>query len=239
MTEKSPTEYVIHLKLYTSPVQYININVTYPEEYPEVTPEIEIEVAEKWTKPKPEDGEEGAQNEDEYDEYDDEEEEEEEEVENENSHIAPVLLELTSNDMFDLHQKAKEIAEDNIGMPSIFTIASQVKEDAEEIVAQKLVAAEKEREKEILRQEAEERKKFEGTPVTKESFNEWRIKFRKEMNVEEMLNKYLVLDKNGQPRMTGRQMFESGMLKDDEDGEDDDEEGVDGLAQGVSKVSVS
>lgn len=234
-TDISPTEFVIHIKLYTSPIQYINIHVTYPEEYPEITPEIEIEVGEKWIKSKArEDGAES--DEEEYDE--DEEEEEEEEEVNENQHIAPALLELTSSDMFELHKKANEIAEDNIGMPSVFTIASEVKEGAEEIVALKLVAAEKQREQEILRQEAEERKKFEGTPVTKESFEKWRIAFRKEMKVDQMLNKYIVYDKNGQPKLTGRQMFESGML-DDEEGEEDDEEDVDGLAQGVSKVAVA
>lgn len=98
----SPTEFVIHIKLYTSPVQYINIHVTYPEEYPEITPEIEVEVGEKWIKSKArEDGAES--DEDEYDE--DEEEEEEEEEVNENQHIAPALLELTSSDMFELHKR--------------------------------------------------------------------------------------------------------------------------------------
>lgn len=145
--------------------------------------------------------------------------------------------------MFDLTKKCEAIAEDNIGMPSVFAIASQLKEDAEAVVEAKIHKLEKEREEEMLKQEAEERKKFEGTKVTPESFEKWRKAFRKEFDLDNLLlNKYVVLDKNGQPKMTGRQMFEKGLMGDideDDGGDDIEPEDDEKLASGVNKLSVS
>ncbi|VVT46950.1 uncharacterized protein SAPINGB_P001468 [Magnusiomyces paraingens] len=227
----SNTEFIIHLKLETTPVQYVDLRVEYPPEYPEITPILEVEVGEKWTG-----GGQADEDDEEEEDYDDEEDEEEDESA---AHFEypPALLELTNNDMIDLKLKAETVAEENMGMPSVFTVVSQLKEDAEEVVQAKMHKVDEDRDKERLEQEAEERKKFEGTEVTKESFAKWRASFRKEMNIDALLNKYIVLDKNGQPKLTGRQMFERGLIDGNE--EDDGEmEGGEDLAENIKKLSV-
>jgi hypothetical protein len=193
--------------LETTPSQYIDLHIEYPPEYPEVVPLIEVEVGEKWINP-------------DHDEYDEDEDDEDEEDEEEQlPGVAPALLELNQKDCLSLYKILEASAEENIGMASIFTLASTVKEEAEAIVQAKFDAAEQERVKEILRQEAEEQKKFIGTPVTVESFKEWRLKFRAEFKLDEKDHVHTVYDSKGQARLTGRQMFERGISKVDEDEE--------------------
>lgn len=168
----------------------------------------------------------------------DEEEEEEDEDEDEEESdpalaipgVAPALLELNNQDCIALKKLLEEAAEENIGMASVFTLASMLKDEAEAVVQGKLEEAEKEREKEILRQEAEEQKKFIGTPVNAETFKEWRAKFRVEFKLDEKDNVHTIYDAKGQPKLTGRQMFERGLSKID----DDDEE----LEAGVEALKV-
>lgn len=143
--------------------------------------------------------------------------------------MAPALLELNQKDCLSLHKILEASAEENIGMASVFTLASTVKEEAEIIVQNKFDVAEKERVKELLRQEAEEQKKFIGTPVTVESFKEWRLKFRAEFKLDEKDNVHTIYDSKGQPKLTGKQMFERGISKIDEDEE---------LEAGMSNLKV-
>lgn len=203
-------------------MQYIDLLVEYPSEYPEVAPEIDIEVGEKWVK-------EGT-SEDEEEDYDDEDDE------SENEHalpeIAPALLELNANDTIGLKRVLQDEAENNLGMASIFTLASLLKEEAEALVQKKYEAAEADRVKELLRQEAEENKKFVGTPVTPESFKEWRAKFREEFHLDKKLDIHTIYDSKGQPKLTGQQLFERGLSKFDDD--DDDTE----LESGVANLKV-
>lgn len=205
--EISETEFILHIKLETTPTQYIDLHIEYPPEYPEVVPLIEVDVGEKWVNP-------------DHDEYDeDDEDEDEDEEEEELSGVAPALLELNQKDCLSLDKILEASAEENIGMASVFTLASTLKEEAEAIVQGKFDAAEQERVKELLRQEAEEQKKFIGTPVTVESFNEWRRKFRDEFKLDEKDHVHTVYDSKGQPKLTGREMFERGISKVDEDEE--------------------
>lgn len=219
-TEISSTEFTLHLKLDTTPVQYINLLIEYPVEYPEIVPLIQVEVGEKWIR------QDGGEN-DEEEPYEEEDEEENEALPF--SAIAPALLELTAHDCIALKKSLEESAEENVGMASVFTLASLVKEEAEAVVQEKLEAAEKEREKEILRQEAEEQKKFIGTPVNEETFSAWRLKFREEFKLDEKDHVHTIYDSKGQPKLTGRQMFERGLSKFEDEEEDDIEAGVNSL----------
>ena len=63
---------------------------------------------------------------------------------------------------------------------------------------------------EIKKREAEEQKKFTGTKVTKESFEKWRNGFRKELGLDERDRLRRLQAHNG--RLTGRQMFEQGLV---------------------------
>ncbi|KAH3662141.1 hypothetical protein OGATHE_004891, partial [Ogataea polymorpha] len=68
-------------------------------------------------------------------------------------------------DVDQLTQRLIEEANENIGMPSVFTLASTLKDAAEEIFQSKLDELNAEYEKELLEREREAQKKFIGTAV--------------------------------------------------------------------------
>lgn len=201
----SDESFNVHLLLDTTPKSYLVLSVTYPEEYPQIIPELTIEVS---------DGEYLSQTEDE--------EEDQEDGPNDD------LMEFTDQDITTLLNQLNDSAEENIGIPSIFTLASLLKDSAEELHATKIKRLEQQREKIILEQEAKEQEKFRGTPVTAESFNAWRLKFKQEQEQKITENGGVV--KQDKTKMSGRELFEKGLNKDEED-EDD-------LAQQVDSLSI-
>ncbi|KAG9233859.1 ubiquitin-conjugating enzyme/RWD-like protein [Amylocarpus encephaloides] len=124
-----------------------------------------------------------------------------------------------------------ETVEENIGMAMIFTIISTLKENAEQLVAERQEGARHIQEQKLLAVEAEENKKFHGTPVTIETFGPWRDQFRKEMEeerqkeeeAEEAAEKKRNRGKDAVVLLTGRQLWERGLAGKVE--EDDDDEG--------------
>lgn len=213
--------------------------MVYPPTYPEVTPELEVEVGEKWSarSARAESGE-ASDDDDNYDDDDDNEEEddEDEDAPVNNFDYPPALLELTASDALELQLQAASEAAENLGLPSVFAVVGQLKDDAEAAVHRKMDAVDAARDRDRLAQEAEERKKFEGTEVTKESFAAWRATFRAEQGIDALLNKYVILDKNGQPKLTGRQMFERGLIDGSE--EDDADPETEDLTDTVKKLAV-
>lgn len=143
-----------------------------------------------------------------------EESEDEEEI-NGRAKLAYQVEDFTDRQLNDLTEIVKKAAEENIGMPSIFTLASLLKDSAEEEYAKRLRDKEREYEELITKEEEKEQQKFRGTPVTPESFAVWREKFRKEMNLDEKP----VTPVSG--KLTGRQIFERNLnTAIDEDDED-------------------
>ena len=124
---------------------------------------------------------------------------------------------LTNKDCSDLRNQAIEIAEENLGMPSIFTIVSAIKENAESLYEARIRSMEVERLKKLEIEEAKEQEKFKGTPVTKESFNAWRLKFRAEMGLDKEKERI-----NG--RYTGREIFDKGLYKEEDEEEEEEAE---------------
>lgn len=128
-------------------------------------------------------------------------------------------------------------------MAMIFTIVSTLKDNAEQLVAERQAGARHEQEIKLLAAEAEENKKFHGTPVTPETFGPWRDDFRREMeelrakeeDAEEAAEKKKNRGKDAVVQLTGRQLWERGLAGKIE--EDEDEE--DGLpVEGVEKLKV-
>ena len=116
-------------------------------------------------------------------------------------------------------------------MAMVFTLVSTLKDSAELLIFERQKAAQAVKDFEAAKAEEEENRKFHGTSVTRESFLEWRDKFRNEMEeVEEKRREEKEADDKKkrvkvEERLTGRQLFERGLVgkmeEEDEDGEVD------------------
>lgn len=212
LQELTDNKFNIHFALDTNPIKYIVLNVEYPEEYPEIIPLLDVQTSEG-TYLKSQASEEGNDDENNPDEE------------------AYFKDELNRDDMKKLLDELNENAEENVGMASVFTLASLLKESAENLYNEKIKKQEHEHEKAILEQEEKEQEKFRGTPVTEESFAEWRRKFREEFKLDQLKEEA----NNNKSKLTGKQIFEQGLNKD----EDDDEGGgEDGLKEGMEELNV-
>ncbi|KAI9782966.1 MAG: hypothetical protein M1839_004441 [Geoglossum umbratile] len=139
---------------------------------------------------------------------------------------------------------------ENLGMQMIFTLVSALKESTEALIADRQAAVRAAQEAQRLKLEEEENRKFHGTPVTRESFLAWRNGFRKEMEEDEARRRAEAegdekKKKQGQvireerKAMTGKELWEKGLVgKIDEDEEGDEMDG-ETLESGVGKLSVT
>jgi hypothetical protein len=139
-----------------------------------------------------------------------------------------------------------DTVEENLGMAMIFTVVSTLKEAAEQLIAERQAVARQVQEQKILAAEAEENKKFHGTPVTPETFAKWRIEFKKEMEearkreeeAEEAAEKKKNRGKETVERLTGKELWERGLAgKVDEEYDEDDDDSL--PVDGVEKLKVS
>ncbi|KAI9371458.1 RWD domain-containing protein [Aspergillus egyptiacus] len=170
------------------------LEVSYPEEYPDVAPKLELSAPPN----------------------------------------APKHPRLDLNEDRDRLLEALEpTIEENMGMAMVFTLVSALKETAELLMAERVQAVHAEKEMEAAKAEEEENKKFQGTPVNKETFLAWLENFKKEMEEEE---KRLKEEKEAEEKkankkapvkeekkLTGKQLWERGLAgKADFDEEDED-----------------
>jgi len=143
-------------------------------------------------------------------------------------------------DKAHLLESLQPSVEENLGMAMIFTLVSTLKDTAEQLIQDRQAVIQASKDREAAKVQEEEDRKFHGTAVTRESFLEWRDKFRQEMADEEERRrdekeaedkKKRISEK--ERKMTGRQLWEGGMV-----GKiDEDEEGEDGLAE-VEKLKI-
>ncbi|CAH2350250.1 protein Gir2p [[Candida] railenensis] len=219
----SPTHFTITITLDTTSDRkhYLLLDVKYPESYPEVVPQLDVEVADGPLPAGYDEDDEDTDEEDDYDYEDNDGDDGEPKV----IHLAETI-EFERNDVKALLSKLNEEAEMNLGMPSVFALVSQLKDEAEAYFQNKVDAAQRKYDKELLAQEMEEQKKFNGTKVTKESFLEWRAKFREEMKFAEKDKERFDAMHHG--KMSGKEIFEKGLA-----GDEDDE-----LVEGIKSVSV-
>jgi len=151
-----------------------------------------------------------------------------------------------SQDKDQLLSDITETIEENIGMAMIFTLLSTLKDAAEQLITERQASNRADHEQRILEAEKEENKKFHGEPVTPQTFTRWREGFRKEMEdlknteeeAEEAAERKRNRGKETVDRLTGRQLWERGMVGKIEEEDDDDEE-LGGLPiSGVGKLKV-
>ncbi|CAN3354597.1 protein Gir2p [Diutina catenulata] len=177
------------------------LTVSYPEAYPEVKPELDLEAMV-------------------------EEKEEEDDDEDDGPKVVEFAeqQEFSREDVKKLLAQLDEEAEMSVGMPVVFALVTKLKDDAEELFAANVAAAQAAYDRELLEREKQEQQKFNGTPVTPESFAEWRAKFRKEMRVEERDQERFEAMHQG--KMSGKEAWEKGLAQDDE------------IVEGVEKLEV-
>lgn len=173
----------IHLGLETEQPRALRIGITYVDEYPEVAPRLVIQTEDPPEAEVPiEEGE------------------------------RRFTYDFTRADCGHLLSAANEAAQENLGIPMVFTLVSAIKEQAEELYEERIRDQEARRLKELSIEEEKEQAKFRGTPVTKQSFAEWRAKFRHEMGWDKPKERPF-------GRLTGKEIFERGLDEDDEDEE--------------------
>ncbi|EEY19024.1 conserved hypothetical protein [Verticillium alfalfae VaMs.102] len=135
-----------------------------------------------------------------------------------------------------------ETVEENLGVAMVFSLYATLKDAAEQLITDRKAAVERRREEAVMAAEREENKKFQGTPVTPETFLRWRDDFRREMEEarlqqeEERLAELKKAKVKEPVKMTGRQLWEGGHVGKVTYDEGDDEDG--GLAEGVEKLKV-
>lgn len=125
----------------------------------------------------------------------------------------------------------------------IFTLISHIKESAEQLVLDSIAAELAVADAEKRKAEEEEDKKFSGRRVTRESFGEWRLAFRKEVmeKVEEEVRRREEGEmgqgkKRGvkEDKLSGRELWERGLV-----GKiDEDEEGLHPVGEGVGGLKI-
>lgn len=92
--------------------------------------------------------------------------------------------------------------EENIGMEMIFTLVSTAQEWLNERWDDFKKTQEDERERKILEAEEAERKRFEGTRVTVETFMKWKMEFEESMGIAAKREKL-----SDNKKLTGRELF--------------------------------
>ena len=146
------------------------------------------------------------------------------------------------NDKARLLSALQPVIEENLGMAMVFTLASTLKDSAELLISERQAAAQGLKDIEAAKAEEEENRKFHGTAVTRETFLAWRDRFRNEMAEAEERRRE---DKEAEDkkrrvkaeeRLTGKQLFERGLVGKVEEDEEDD--GGSELVQPVQELKV-
>lgn len=119
-------------------------------------------------------------------------------------------------------------------MAMIFTLVTVLKDSAELLITERQQAKQALADMAVARLEEEENKKFQGDAVTRESFLAWRARFITEAEDEEKraLEEKELEDKKArvkkeEKKLTGRELWERGLVGKVDDEDEEEEDGVD------------
>lgn len=131
--------------------------------------------------------------------------------------------------------------EETMGMAMVFTLVSTLKESAELLMAERANVVQAQKEMVAAQAEEEENRKFQGTPVNRETFLEWNARFQKEIQEEEQRQREEKEAEDKKKRsskeekkLTGRQLWEQGLA-----GKGDYDEGDEDAMPAVDKLKVT
>ncbi|KAJ2802861.1 Protein gir2 [Coemansia guatemalensis] len=128
---------------------------------------------------------------------------------------------LESKDLTDIHSKLQTMYESNLGMAMVFGMATDLKEIAGQLLADKTKELKRQKDARLQKEIEADRAKFVGTLVTRENFLQWKERFQAEM----ALKNATLADSSAEDskssaarrlgtkaaaggRLTGRQLFE-------------------------------
>jgi hypothetical protein len=140
---------------------------------------------------------------------------------------------------------AREAAEENLGVAMGYAVVMAVKERAESLVAERARLRRREVEAEAERRDREDNARFRGEQVTRERFLAWRDGFRAEMKARAEEERRRAEDeaqgrrgaggggagRKEEARLTGKQLWERGLVGVAGEEEDD-------LGEGVEKLRI-
>ena len=139
-----------------------------------------------------------------------------------------------------------ETIQDSLGAAMIFTLISTLKDSAESLIASRAAAIQVEVDKAAVEAEAKENAKFHGEAVTRQSFLAWRAKFveeqkrhdeEEERRAEESGTRGKKVMKE-EKKMTGRELWERGLVGKVDEDEGGEEEGEKDALAGVEKLTL-
>ncbi|EJS42324.1 gir2p [Saccharomyces arboricola H-6] len=123
-----------------------------------------------------------------------------------------------------------------LGMQMCFALISSIKENCEQWYSEQLGKLQKQHDLEAQEREKKEQAKFHGTKVTRESYLEWRSKFREELKLDERDQVRRMKAHHG--KLTGKQMFEQGVVGTGDEDMEEDGVSVDDVAEGIAKTEI-
>jgi hypothetical protein len=130
------------------------------------------------------------------------------------------------DDKVNLLESLEPTIEENLGMAMVFTLVSTLKDEAELLISERQKATQAIKEVEAAKVEEEENRKFHGTPVTREEEIVEEERRRKEEQEAEDKKKRIYKE---EVKMTGRELWEKGLVGKIDEDEGDGEDGLEGL----------
>ncbi|KAK4058573.1 hypothetical protein OIO90_000017 [Microbotryomycetes sp. JL221] len=133
--------------------------------------------------------------------------------------ISSIKGDLNEQELKECQDRLTKQALDHLGMAMVFTLSQQLSEILGQVLKERKQRIEKEESEQTRIQEEIEAKKTKGTPVTKETFEIWKLNFEKEMDqqfqkLEQERLKVLALKEREEVKKfllkpTGRELFEN------------------------------